>query len=130
MCPGPQLDRNTPLRETPRAQESLPGASQGPVLLKIGFPLECAAFKKRGPGKLPLYYMVNIVVTLNVFVPPAVLNLCESLFHVNITAKLKHTAMYNGDFKNMQRYQNLIIIITGMLRQVLGNLTPEMPFLV
>lgn len=90
MCPGPQLYRNTLLtQETPRAQESLSGASQGPVLLKTALPLECARFEEQGPEKLPLYYTVNIFVTLNVFVAPAILKLCQSLFYVNVTAKLK-----------------------------------------
>lgn len=84
-CPAPHPRSNPDTmalasgEENSKAQASLPGAGQGPDLLKIGLPLEWARFEKRGPGRSTLYHMVNISVTLDVFGPPAILKSCESV---------------------------------------------------
>lgn len=68
-----------------RAQSLPPGASQGPVLLKIGLPSECTRYEQLGPAELTFY----LSVTLNVVVSPEILKLCESLSHENIIAKMR-----------------------------------------
>lgn len=72
--------------ENPKAPESLPGASQGPVLLKIG--LNVQGLRNEDLGSEPSS-TGSVCDTLDVFVPPAIVKSRESLFYVNFTARLK-----------------------------------------